>query len=445
MNNKNTNNHLMIDGCDSVELVKQYGTPLYVISQKKIEEKCQEIRKDFLSKYNNTRALYASKAFLTMAMCKIIEKEGLGLDVVSGGELYTALKAKFPTDEIVFHGNNKSYKELYMAISNNVGRIVVDNLYELDIIQKIAKKLDKKINILYRITPGVNSNTHKYIITGQKDSKFGIPLERDIIFYAVKKAISSKYVDLKGFHFHVGSQLSENKSHIQAIDIATKLMKELKDKLGFVTKELNTGGGYGIPHLEDDMRRSLKYFIKPIMNRIQKKISQYNLSMPEVMIEPGRWIIGEAGTTLYTIGSIKDIPGIRTYVAIDGGMTDNPRPSLYGAEYYGVIANKLNKEKLNTVTIAGKCCESGDVLIKDIKLPDVEHGDILAVYNTGAYNFSMASNYNRNPRPAVVLVKEGNVDVIVKRQTYDDLLNGEEIPKNLNNKEDNSSKVKGII
>ncbi|MBS4537461.1 diaminopimelate decarboxylase [Clostridium sp. D2Q-11] len=445
MTNKNANSNLIIDGCDTVKLAKEFGTPLYVVSQQKIEERCREIYKVFLSEYKNTRALYASKSFLTMAMCKIVEKEGLGLDVVSGGELYTALKADFPTEKIIFHGNNKSYEELYMAIENEIGRIVVDNFYEFELIEQIALKLDKKVNILYRITPGVNSDTHKYITTGQKDSKFGIPLEKDIITDAVKKALSSESIGMKGFHFHVGSQLFDNTSHIEAVDIAIRLMKELKDDLGYITEELNTGGGYGIPHLKDDIRRSLKYFIKPLMDRISLKISEYNLSMPEIMIEPGRWIVGEAGTTLYTIGSIKEIPGLRTYVAIDGGMTDNPRPSLYGAKYYGDIANKMNKEKVCEVTIAGKCCESGDILMKNLEVPHIVPGDILAVYNTGAYNFSMASNYNRSLRSAVVLINNGQAEVMVERQGYEDLLRGERIPKMLSNKEISPSKVKGII
>ncbi|MBS4534837.1 diaminopimelate decarboxylase [Clostridium sp. D2Q-14] len=445
MTNKKVNNHLMIDGCDTIELVRKYGTPLYVISQKKIEYKCKEIRNEFLAKYDNTKALYASKAFLTMSMCKIIEKEGLGLDVVSGGELYTALRADFPREKILFHGNNKSYEELYMAIENKIGRIVVDNLYELELIEKISNKLDEKINILYRVTPGINSDTHKYIITGQKDSKFGIPLEKSVLFHAVEKAIESKRVKLKGFHFHLGSQLFDNSYYIKATDIVINLMRELKERLGYVTKELNTGGGYGISHIKDDNKVSLKYFIKPLMERINQKINEYNLSMPQVMIEPGRWIIAEAGITLYTIGNIKKISGVRTYIAVDGGMTDNLRSSLYGAKYNGDIANKIDDKKVNLVTVAGKCCESGDILIEDLMVPNINPGDILAIYNTGAYNFSMANNYNRNLRPSVVLVKNGKAQIMVERQTYEDLLIGEKLPGIVNCKECSPSKIKGVL
>lgn len=432
MRQKNST-HFIFHNCDTVELAKTFGTPLYVLSEDQIKSKCKDIRENFLKKYPNTKAAYASKAFLTMAMCKIIEREGLGLDVVSGGELYTAIKANFPMERIMFHGSNKSYDELTLGVTHNIGRFIVDNIYELDMLDRIAKKENKKVRILFRITPGVEGNTHKYITTGQRDSKFGIPLDKEIIELAVKKAVASENIILKGFHFHVGSQLFDNKSYLLAVETVTKLMKNLKEDLGFVVEELNTGGGFGIRYTaEDEETKSISYYMDPIMEAIKDGCKQANLKMPTVIIEPGRWIVGEAGITLYTIGAIKEIPNVRTYISVDGGLPDNPRPALYQAKYDAIVANKAREELKEVVTIAGKCCETGDILIQDLKVPKVESGDILAVLNTGAYNYSMASNYNRLPRPAVVLICEGNPELIVEREEYEDLLRKEVVPEHLN-------------
>ncbi|MFZ5965956.1 MAG: diaminopimelate decarboxylase [Bacillota bacterium] len=424
-------NHFVFDGCDTVELASLYGTPLYVVSENRIREKCREVRERFLNKYENTRAVYAGKAFLTMAMCKIIESEGLGLDVVSGGELYTALKAGFPVEYIMFHGNNKSYDEISMAVENNVGRIVVDNVQELDLLNSITKDKKKTVKILFRITPGIEGKTHKYITTGQKDSKFGIPLEMEGLKKAVEKALDYEYIELMGFHFHVGSQLFENSSHLASINIVTNIMKYMKEKVDFTVKETNVGGGFGVYYAEGDTPQTLSYFTDSMMEQIAEKCKAYELDMPKVIIEPGRWIVAEAGVTLYKIGTIKEIPNVRTYVSVDGGMPDNPRPALYGARYEAFVANKIKEKKEQIVTIAGKCCESGDILIKDLTVPRVEAGDILAVLGTGAYNYSMASNYNKIPKPAVVLVKDGRARVIVKRETYEDLITKESIPEDL--------------
>lgn len=409
-------------GCDTVELGKKYGTPLYIMSEDYIKDRCKEIREDFMEKHSNTRAVYASKAFLTKEMARIIKREGIGMDVVSGGELYTAIQADFPMEKIIFHGNNKTFDEIELAIENNVGRIVVDNIRELDLIEEIGRKYNKKTYILFRISPGIESDTHKYIQTGQVDTKFGIPLDSRTISEAMEKVMSLEFVELLGFHFHIGSQISDNKNHIKAIDIMTKLMKKVKDEYGFITKELNTGGGYGIHYAEDEKRKPLAYFTDSIMEEIEVKCKEYSLERPLIIIEPGRWLVGEAGITIYTIGAIKEIPGIRTYVSIDGGMPDNPRPSLYEAKYEGVIVNKADQDLTKTVTIAGKCCESGDILIWDLKVPEIEAGDMLAVRSTGAYNYSMSSNYNRIPRPPVVMLSEGQDRLIVKRESYEDLL-----------------------
>ncbi|SKC54804.1 diaminopimelate decarboxylase [Maledivibacter halophilus] len=431
MENKINNSNYMFSGLDTVMLAREYGTPLYVVSEDIIKEKCKEIRESFLLKYENVKAAYASKAFLNLAMCKIIEREGLYLDVVSGGELFTAIKADFPIEKIFFHGNNKSEDELQLAISKDIGRIVVDNLYELELINSISEKYNKKTNVLFRVTPGVESETHKYIITGQKDSKFGIPIVEDIIFKAIKAGIEYENINLLGFHFHVGSQIFDNKSYIIAAEKIMNLIKEAKDRFGFITRELNTGGGYGIYYAKGDDPKPLSYFTDAIMEKVFEKCKEFNLEIPTIIIEPGRWIIGDAGITLYTIGAIKEIPGIRTYVSIDGGMPDNPRPALYDSKYEAVVANKVNEPADNTVTIAGKCCETGDILIWDLNVPKIQPGDFLAVLSTGAYNYSMASNYNKALRPAVVLLNEGNAEVIVERETYEDLIAKNSIPWHL--------------
>lgn len=424
----NINSDFVFEGYNTVELAQRYGTPLYVVSEERIKARCAEIRKDFLEKYNNTKAAYASKAFLTMAMCKIIEREGLGLDVVSGGELYTAIKAEYPMDKVMFHGNNKSLDELELAVENNVGRIIVDNEYELSMLEEIAKKHNRVVKILFRVTPGVEGNTHKYITTGQKDSKFGIPLDKKVIENCVLKVKDSKNLELMGFHFHIGSQLFENDTHTLAIEVLMKLMSHLRVTLGFVTRELNTGGGFGIYYSKADNVKTLGYFTDAIMEAVYTHCENLRLEVPTIIIEPGRWVVGEAGITLYSVGTVKEIPDTRVYVSVDGGLPDNPRPALYKAKYDAIVANKANLEADRTVTIAGKCCESGDILIWDLEVPEVETGDILAVMSTGAYNYSMASNYNRLPRPPVVLLTEQGPELIVKRETYDDLLSRELIP-----------------
>lgn len=421
------NNTLYFDGCNTVELAQKYGTPLYVMSETAIIEKCNEIKESFLSKYERTRAAYASKAFLTLSMCKIIEREGFCIDVVSGGELYTAIKADFPAERIELNGNNKSVEELELAIDYNIGRIIVDGLDELGLIEDICKEKGKKVNVLYRITPGVKSDSHDYIVTGKKDSKFGIPLDDEIILPAVEQAIKSEYVNFMGFHFHVGSQLHDNTSHLKALDTSLKLIKDTKELFGYVTPEINIGGGFGIRYTDADDKKPYSYFLDPMMEKIDNFSANLGIKRPEVVIEPGRSIVGEAGITLYTIGTIKDIKGVRKYASVDGGMTDNIRPALYQAKYEGLAANKADEEKTDVVTICGKCCESGDVLIRDAQTAHLDRGDILAIFSTGAYCYTMASNYNKNPLPAVVLVKEGSSQLMVKRQSYDDMIKNEMI------------------
>ncbi|GAB1431970.1 diaminopimelate decarboxylase [Spirochaetota bacterium] len=422
------NNKLYFDGCNTVDLAKKYGTPLYVLSETSMKEKFLEIDECFLKKHKKTRAAYAGKAFLTLAMCKIVERQGFSLDVVSGGELFTALKAGFPANRIEFNGNNKSNDELEYAIDSGVGRIIMDGLDEQEIIEELCDKKGKKANVLYRITPGVKSDTHDYIVTGKKDSKFGIPVDDNVLYPAVEKAIKSRFVNFLGYHFHVGSQLLNNESHLQALDILLDVIKNTWERFEFLTPEMNIGGGFGIRYTDADERKPYSYFLDPIMARTEQFFSNLGLERPSVVIEPGRSIVGEAGLTLYSVGTIKDLKGIRKYVAVDGGMTDNIRPALYGAKYEAVIANKADQADTDTITVCGKCCESGDILIKDLKAPIAERGDILAVFSTGAYGYSMASNYNKNPIPAVILVNNGQSELIVKRQSYEHMISNEIVP-----------------
>ena len=425
------NTHFSFQGFDTVDLAKKYGTPLYVVSEDLIREKCRAVHESFLDLYPNTEAVYASKAFLTKAMCKIIESEGLGLDVVSGGELFIAKEADFPMGKVIFHGNNKSLEELEMAIDYGVGRIVVDFEEEVNLIEYLAKAKEKRVNCLFRITPAIEGKTHKYIMTGQKDSKFGIPLELDSLKALVESTLKSPWITLLGFHFHIGSQLFENHIYDGAIQTIGRLAKELKMDQGMELQELNVGGGFGIQYRGDEKTKSISFFTELIMESVTKVFGGFELPVPKIIIEPGRWIVGEAGITLYTIGAIKKIPGIRTYASIDGGFPDNPRPALYGAKYDALIANKVLEEKVDVATIAGKCCESGDILIWDLEVPTLDSGDILAVKNTGAYNYSMASHYNKIPKPGVLLLSAKEANIIVKRENYRDLLQNEEMPGHL--------------
>jgi diaminopimelate decarboxylase len=422
------NNHLFWDGCDTTALAKEYGTPLYVYSETAIVNECRELREHFINKYEKVRVAYASKAMNILAILKIIEREGLCLDVVSGGELYTAMVANFPAEKIEFNGNNKSLEELAMALDYGVGRIIVDSLQELDWLIQLCQEKKTTAKILFRITPEVQVATHAFISTGQTDSKFGIPLKPEILFPLIEKAIQAPEIQFYGLHFHIGSQLKENETHLTAAQTALNYVLEIKERFQYEVLELNYGGGFGVRYLSEDTRPSYAYFLDPLMALTQKFCQTHGLQMPTIVIEPGRSIVAEAGITLHEIGSIKEIPNVRKYVAIDGGMTDNIRPGLYEAQYSGMLANKAEEEKTEKVTIAGKACESTDILIKDIFLPPVKTGDIFATFSTGAYGYAMASNYNKIPIPAVVIAKEGQASLVVKRQTYQQIIQNEQIP-----------------
>ncbi|HHY06080.1 MAG TPA: diaminopimelate decarboxylase [Clostridia bacterium] len=428
----NEQGHLCIGGCDTVELVKKFGTPLYVMDEEYLRQICRDYYQSFIVAYPNNKVLYASKAFLTKAMAKIIQQEKLGLDVVSGGELFTAMQADFPAEQIYFHGNNKSVAEIEYALDCKIGRFVVDNFYELELLHNLCQKRRTKAKILLRLSPGIEASTHEYIRTGQIDSKFGMPIATGQALEIVKKALSLEYIDLKGIHCHIGSQIFEIASFGHTAEVMMDFLQKIKAETGQELAELNLGGGFGIYYQAGDTPALINKFAEIIMTTIEQKARNLKINLPQVIIEPGRSIVGTAGTTLYTIGSIKQIPNIRTYVAVDGGMSDNPRPALYQAQYEAAVANKMQIEATETVSITGKCCESGDMLIWDLQLPPLTSGDILAVSCTGAYNYSMSSNYNRLPRPAVVLVKQGQADLIVARETYQDLVRNDLIPTRLN-------------
>lgn len=419
----NDKGHLTIGGVDAVDLANKYGTPLYVMDERTIRGHCRTFQQSIDDNYGGKGlAVYASKAFNCKEMCRIIKDEGLGIDVVSGGELYTALSVDFPPEKIVFHGNNKTEEEIKLALESGVGRIVVDNLTELRTIEKMAAELNKNPGVMIRIKPGIDAHTHNFIRTGQIDSKFGFALETGEAFEAIKEVLEQKNVTLKGVHCHIGSQIFEIDPFKAAAEVMLGFMAKVKKELSYEIKELNLGGGFGIRYLIDDDAKLYKTFMEQVSVTVKETCKRLGLNIPFIMIEPGRSIVGPAGTTLYTVGAVKTIPGIRNYVSVDGGMTDNPRYILYQSEYSIAVANKIDKPSDYIATIAGRCCESGDLVQEDAKIQTPEPGDILAIFCTGAYNYSMASNYNRVPRPPVVMIKDGESRVIIKGESYEDLV-----------------------
>ena len=419
----NSENHLTIGGMDVCTLAEKYGTPLYIMDENLIRENLATYRDSLNKFYNgNGMVLYASKAFSCKHIYKVCKEENTGIDVVSVGELYTALKADFPAEKIYFHGNNKTNDEIKFAVENNVGRIVADNLEELERINKIAGSLGKKVSVLFRIKPGIDAHTHQFIMTGQIDSKFGFALETGEAMTAIKSALSCENLEVTGIHCHIGSQIFDLEPFKEAAKVMFGFVKQIKDELNVEIKELNLGGGFGIKYLESDDPIEYSKYIEAVSEVIHEVCEKEGINPPKILMEPGRSIVGEAGITVYTVGSVKDIPNVRKYVSIDGGMTDNPRFILYQSEYSALVANRADAKPSEKVTIAGKCCESGDLIAKDIMMPEIKSGDYLAVMSTGAYNYSMSSNYNRTPKPPVVMVKNGVDTVVVKRETYEDLI-----------------------
>ncbi len=416
-------NNMLIDEVPVLELADKFSTPLYVMSESLIRKNCNSYVDALRSHYNgNGRILYASKAFCCKAMCELVDSEDCGLDVVSIGELYTALAAKFPADKIVFHGNNKTMDELVMAVENHVGRIVVDNIYELRTLSILAEAAGRPIDILLRIKPGIDAHTHDFIRTGQIDSKFGFALETGEAMESISLAINTKGINLRGLHCHIGSQIFDIEPYKHAAEVMLGLFSQVKYEFKIELEELNLGGGFGIKYVDSNNPPKYTDFVAEISKTIKSAATAFGINQPFLMLEPGRSIVGEAGITLYTVGGIKTIPNIRTYVSVNGSMCDNPRYALYRSEYTFEVVNNPNGSKDNTVTIAGKCCETGDLLGEGVALQNVNVGDTVAVLSTGAYNYSMASSYNRNPTPAVVWVNGDNYRVVVNRQTLEDIV-----------------------
>lgn len=426
----NNNGNLEIGGCDLIELVKTHGTPLYVMDEVTLRSVCQDYKKAF-AKYPKTQMMYASKALCTLATSKIIFQEGFGFDVVSGGEIYTLYKAGVDMSKVLFNGNNKLFNELNLALDLGVGRISVDNFYELSLLDNLAKEKNVVADVLLRVTPGIECHTHEYIQTGHLDSKFGFDLSQ--IDEAIKLILCEyKNLKLRGLHAHIGSQIFETSVYSDEIEILVKEFARIKKSFNIDLDEMNIGGGLGVKYVENDCPPSIDEIAEAIISKLYETAKKYEINLPTLIIEPGRSIISTSGVTLYSLGSSKQVPNATKYVSVDGGMADNPRPSMYQAQYFAQIANKpLQTENLQTVTIAGKFCESGDILIKNIDLPNPEKGDVLCVYNTGAYNYSMASNYNKVQKPAMVLVNNSQSDIIIDREIYEDLISHENIPDRL--------------
>ncbi len=418
----NTHGHLTIGGADVLDLVREFGTPLHVLDEGRIRANCAAYRDALARDYGHGRILFASKACCTVATCRLASEEGLGIDIASGGELYTALRAGIPPADLVFHGSNKTPDEVEFGLRERVGRFVVDNDYELDLLDDLTGRLDAHADILLRLTPGIEPHTHKAIQTGGVDSKFGFGILDGAAYQAAVRARKMERVHMRGLHAHIGSQVFDLEPFRLAAGSLVDFAARLRDDLDVTTEELNLGGGLGIRYLASDEPPSIAVYVKAVSEVVKAKAAEHRLMPPRLYLEPGRSIVGDAGVTLYTVGAIKAIARVRTYVSVDGGMFENPRPMLYGARYEAVLADRPFAERVQTVALAGRCCESGDVLIWDAHLPDMHSGDVLAVFSTGAYTYSMASNYNRFPRPAVVLANDGSARVVVERETYDDLV-----------------------
>ncbi|GKH51158.1 diaminopimelate decarboxylase [Eubacteriales bacterium] len=415
--------HLTIGSADTVELARTYGTPLYVFDEGTIRETLRQY-KGSIDRYYGGKGLvaYASKAFACKEIYRIVESEGCGIDVVSRGELYTALSVGFPVEKIFYHGNNKTVEELTYAIEHNVGRIVVDNLTELERISAIAISQNKVVPILLRIKPGIDAHTHNFVRTGQIDSKFGFALETGEALDAVRYVLTHPGVALKGIHCHIGSQIFEIDPFECAAEVMIGFMAAVRDETGLVLTELNLGGGFGIKYVPENDPVPYQDYMEKVSGMVHTTCRKYGLETPFIAIEPGRSVVGSAGITLYTVGGVKVIPNIRTYVSVDGGMTDNPRYILYQSQYEAVLANRAADPKDSVITLAGRCCESGDLVGEGMPIQSPKVDDIIAVLATGAYNYSMASNYNRVPRPAAIMVRDGQAREIIRRESMEDLV-----------------------
>ncbi len=417
----NAAGHLTLGGCDALDLVEQYGTPLYVLDEVTLRARCRQFADAFAARYPNSKAVYASKAYINPALARIVAEEGLGLDVVSGGELAVAMAGDVPLEGVYFHGNNKTPAELEEAVAAGIGRIVVDSFHELDLLERICAGAGKTQDILVRVSPGIDPHTHAYTTTGVIDSKFGFSIQTGDAERAVVQALAAPHLNLRGLHFHLGSPIFELEPYQAATDLVLRFAAGLREQ-GLDLQEFSPGGGFAIAYTRDDQPPAPDDYAEAIVGTLTATCAELGMEQPSLVIEPGRSIIGPAGVALYSIGAIKHIPGIRTYVSVDGGMGDNIRPALYQATYEVLSANRPAAEPDATVTIAGKYCESGDVLATDILLPAPAAGDVIAIPAAGAYCPSMASNYNLNPRPPIVLVRDGKSRLIRRRESYADLM-----------------------
>lgn len=416
-------NDLYIDNVKASDLAKKYGTPLYVMSEGHIRHQMNELKEKFMDKYEKALPLFASKSFSCLAIYKLAQEYGIGIDCVSAGEISIALRAGFDPNKIYFHGNNKLPEEIHYAISHGVNHFVVDNFHEIELVEKIAGELNEKVYATLRVVPGIKAGGHNFIQTGHKDTKFGFSSHFGIYLKAIEQILNSKNIVFEGLHAHIGSQVFDLYAYISAMQKFMGFVDEIYDKFGVVVSKVNAGGGYGIAYNKKDEPLDFETITSEIMKVINGHYDERGWERPAVLIEPGRYVVGNAGITLYTVGTIKEIPDVRTYVSIDGGMSDNIRTALYEAEYDGIVANKAGETKTKTVTIAGKCCESGDIIAKDLPVTaNIEAGDIFAVFSTGAYNYTMSSNYNQLPKPAVVFTYEGKSKTVVRRQTFEDLI-----------------------
>ena len=422
----NSAGNLEVAGCDIVELAAEFGTPLFVYDEEQIRDSCREYRRAFSARTSDFEIVYASKAFSCIALCQLIGQEGLSLDVASGGELHTALRAWFPPENIFLHGNANSREELERAVRNDVGRVVIDSMDELRALDEIAGSQGRRQRILLRITPGIEAHTHDYIQTGKQDSKFGFCLAEDVAGEAVKAAMEAPNLELEGLHSHIGSQIFSLEPFAKAIRVMAEFAATCAERYGFECRLLDAGGGLGVAYIRGEEPATADELAETVVGSVRDGFERAGLPVPRIVVEPGRSIVANAGLTAYTVEAVKTIPGIKTYVAVSGGMSDNLRPMLYGASYEALIADRPDAGPTMSAAVAGKHCESGDILIDETALPDPRPGDILVTPGTGAYGYSMASNYNGQPRPAVIFVKEGNPRVIIRRETYEDLVHLQE-------------------
>jgi diaminopimelate decarboxylase len=427
-------NHLEINGIDFTFLVKKYGTPLYVYDIETIKQQCREYISNFNFKSIDTSIIYASKAFNCIPMCRLVKKEGLSIDVSTGGELFIALESGFEPEKIYFHGNNKSEDEIEYGIKSSVGCFIVDNFEELNLLNEAACRNQRVQDILLRVTPGIHASTHEYIQTGNEKSKFGFGLAGGIAMEAAKKALSLKNLKLRGIHSHIGSQIFNVEPYEKLIGVQLKFLAEIKKNLGVELDWINIGGGLGVKYTPEDAPTSIEDFAMLIKNALENYSDKYKIKIKRLMLEPGRSIAGNAGISIYRVGVVKEIPGVHNYISVDGGMSDNIRPVLYGAVYTPFVANRMNeteenndKTKWKKYTIVGKHCESGDILVEDVSLPEIKAGDFISLATAGAYCYSMSSNYNGQPRPAIVAVENNEDHIWIERESYKDLIKGQVI------------------